>query len=56
MLKVLSDNGVRSSIIIIIIINILVAYTSAPFIKTDDNDTTTCSTMGGKFSTTKTVM
>jgi hypothetical protein len=33
---------------------ILEAYTSAPFIKTYDNNTTTWSTMGGKFTTTKT--
>jgi hypothetical protein len=35
---------------------ILEAYTSAtfPFIKTDDSNTTTWSTMGGKFTTTKT--
>jgi hypothetical protein len=32
---------------------ILEAYTSAPFIKTDDSNTTIWSTMGGKFMTTK---
>jgi hypothetical protein len=41
------DTGASSSII-------LDAYTSDPSIKTDDNDTTTWSTMGGKFTTTKT--
>jgi hypothetical protein len=40
MLRVLADTGASSSII-------LEAYTSAPFIKTDDNYTTTWSTMGG---------
>jgi hypothetical protein len=46
---VLADTGASSS-------SILEAYTSAifPFIKTDDNNTTTWSTMGGKFTTTKT--
>jgi hypothetical protein len=34
--------------------SILEAYTSDPFIKTDDNNTTTWSTMGDKFTTTKT--
>jgi hypothetical protein len=43
----LADTGASSSII-------LEAYTSAPFIKTDDSNTTTWSTMGGKFTTTKT--
>jgi hypothetical protein len=33
---------------------ILEAYTSAPFIKTDDNSTTTWSTIRGKFITNKT--
>jgi hypothetical protein len=33
---------------------ILEAYTSATFIKTDDINTTTWSTMGGKFTNTKT--
>jgi hypothetical protein len=53
MLRVLTDSGVRSSsssIIIIIIIIIIEAYTSAPYIKTDNNHTSTCSTMGGKFT------
>jgi hypothetical protein len=45
--RALADTGASSSII-------LEAYTSAPFIKTDDNNTTTLSTMGGKFTTTKT--
>jgi hypothetical protein len=44
---VLADTGANSSII-------LEAYTSAPFIKTDDSNTTTWSTMGGKFTTNKT--
>jgi hypothetical protein len=39
----LADTGATSSSII------LKAYTSAPFIKTDDNNTTTWSTMGGKY-------
>jgi hypothetical protein len=47
LLRALADTGASSSIII-------EAYTSAPFIKTDDNDTITWSTMGGKFSTNKT--
>jgi hypothetical protein len=49
LLRALADIGASSSII-------LEAYTSAisPFIKTDDNNTTTWSTMGGKFTTTKT--
>jgi hypothetical protein len=41
------DIGTSSSII-------LEAYNSAPFIKTDDSNATTWSTMGGKFTTTKT--
>jgi hypothetical protein len=51
LLRALADTGARSS-------SILEAYTSAtfPFIKTDDNNTTTWSTMGGKFTTTKTGM
>jgi hypothetical protein len=51
LLRTLADTGASSSII-------LEAYTSAtlPFIKTDDSDTTTWSTMGGKFTTTKTRM
>jgi hypothetical protein len=44
---VLADTGASSS-------SILEAYTSAPFIKADDSNTTTWSTMGGKFTTTKT--
>jgi hypothetical protein len=47
LLRALADTGASSSII-------LEAYTSAPFIKTDDNNTTTWSTMGGKFTTNKT--
>jgi hypothetical protein len=47
LLRALADTGASNSII-------LEAYTSAPFIKTDDNNTTTWSTMGGKFTTTKT--
>jgi hypothetical protein len=47
LLRVLSDTGASSS-------SILEAYTSAPFIKIDDNNTTIWSTMGGKFTTTKT--
>jgi hypothetical protein len=46
LLRGLADTGASSSII-------LEAYTSAPFIKTDKNNTTTWSTMGGKFTTTK---
>jgi hypothetical protein len=45
-LRALADTGASSSII-------LEAYTSAPFIKTDDSNTTTWSTMGGKFTTYK---
>jgi hypothetical protein len=44
---VLADTGASSSII-------LEAYTSATFIKTDDSNTTTWSTMVGKFTTNKT--
>jgi hypothetical protein len=47
LLRALADTGASSCII-------LEAYTSAPFIKTDDNNTTTWSIMGGKFNTTKT--
>jgi hypothetical protein len=47
LLRALADTGASSSII-------LEAYTSTPFIKTDDSNTTTWSTMGGKFTTTKT--
>jgi hypothetical protein len=51
LLRALVDTGTSSSII-------LEAYTSAisPFIKTDDSNTTTWSTMGGKFTTNKTGM
>jgi hypothetical protein len=47
--RALADTGASSS-------SILEAFTSStfPFIKTDDNNTTTWSTMGGKFTTTKT--
>jgi hypothetical protein len=47
LLRALANTGASSSII-------LEAYTSAPFLKTDDSNTTTWSTMGGKFTTTKT--
>jgi hypothetical protein len=47
LLRALAGTGANSSII-------LEAYTSAPFIKTDASNTTTWSTMGGKFSTIKT--
>jgi hypothetical protein len=47
LLRPLADTDASSS-------SILEAYTSAPFIKTDDSNTTTWSTMGGKFTTTKT--
>jgi hypothetical protein len=49
LLRALADTGASSSII-------LEAYTSATFpcIKTDDSNTTTWSTMGGKLTTTKT--
>jgi hypothetical protein len=47
LLRALADTGASSSII-------LEAYTSAPFIKTDDSNATIWSTMGGKFSTNKT--
>jgi hypothetical protein len=46
LLTALADTGASSSIV-------LKAYTSAPFIKTNDNNTTTWSTMGGKFTTNK---
>jgi hypothetical protein len=52
LLRALADTGassISSSSIII-----LEAYTSAPFIKTDDSNTATWSTIGGKFTTTKT--
>jgi hypothetical protein len=50
LLRALADTGVSISSII------LEAYGSAiwPFIKTDDSNTTTWSTMGGKFTTNKT--
>jgi hypothetical protein len=47
LLRALADTGGSSSII-------LEAYTLAPFIKTDDKNTTTWNTMGDKFTTTKT--
>jgi hypothetical protein len=47
LLRALADTGASSSIV-------LEAYTSAPFIKTDDSNTNTWSIMGGKFTTTKT--
>jgi hypothetical protein len=47
LLRVLADTGTSNS-------TILEAYTSEPFIQTYDNNTTTWSTMGGKFTTTKT--
>jgi hypothetical protein len=48
LLRALADTGASSSTII------LEAYTSDPFIKADDSNTTTWSTMGGKFTTNKT--
>jgi hypothetical protein len=50
LLRALADTGSSSSS------SILEAYTSAiyPFIKIDENNTTTWSTMGDKFTTTKT--
>jgi hypothetical protein len=47
LLKALADTGASCSII-------LEAYASAPFIKTYYSNTTTWSTMAGKFTTTKT--
>jgi hypothetical protein len=47
LLRALADTGASGSII-------LEVYTSAPFIKIDDSNTTTWSTMGGKFTTNKT--
>jgi hypothetical protein len=47
LLRALADTDASSS-------SILEANTSALFIKTDDNNTTIWSTMGGKFTTTKT--
>jgi hypothetical protein len=49
LLRVLADTGDSISII-------LEAYTSAPFIKTDDNNTTSWSKIAGKFTTTKMVL
>jgi hypothetical protein len=48
LLRALAETGASSSS------SILEAYTSAPFIKTDDSNTTTWSTMGGKFTITTT--
>jgi hypothetical protein len=47
LLRALADTSASSSII-------LEANTSAPFIKTDDNNTTTWSTIGGNFTITTT--
>jgi hypothetical protein len=47
LLRALADTGASSNII-------LEAYTLAPFIKTDDSNIAIWSTMGGKFTTTKT--
>jgi hypothetical protein len=47
LLRTLADTGASSS-------SILEEYTSAPFIKTDDSNTTTWSAMGDKFTTNKT--
>jgi hypothetical protein len=47
LLRALADTGAISSII-------LEVYISAPFIKIDENNIATWSTMGGKFTTTKT--
>jgi hypothetical protein len=47
LLRALADTGASSIII-------LEAYTSAPFIKSDDSNTSTWNTIGGKFTTTKT--
>jgi hypothetical protein len=49
LLRALADTGASSCII-------LESYTSAPFIKTDDSNTTTWNTMGGKFTKSKTGM
>jgi hypothetical protein len=51
-MRVLADTGASSSSSIII----LKAHTSAPFIKTDDNNTTAVNKIGSKFTTTKTVI
>jgi hypothetical protein len=50
LLRALADIGASSSSSS----SILEAYTSAPFIKTDDSNTTTWSKMNGQFTTTKT--
>jgi hypothetical protein len=47
LLRALAYTGASSGII-------LEAYTSAPFIKTDDSNTTSWSKVAGKFTTTKT--
>jgi hypothetical protein len=47
LLRALADTGASSSII-------LEAYTSSTFIKIDDSNKTTLSTMSGKFTTNKT--
>jgi hypothetical protein len=47
LIRALADTGANSS-------SILEACTSAPFIKIDDSNTTTWSTIDGKFSKTKT--
>jgi hypothetical protein len=47
LLRALADTCASSSII-------LESYTLAPFIKTDESNTTTWNTMGGKFTTNKT--
>jgi hypothetical protein len=46
LLRVLADTGTNSSII-------LDAYTLAPFIQTDDSNTTTWNSLGGKYTTNK---
>jgi hypothetical protein len=48
LLRALANTGASSSI------NILEAYNSAPFIKTENSNTTTWSSMGVKFTTAKT--
>jgi hypothetical protein len=48
LLRALVDTGASSSSII------LDENTSAPFIEIGDSKTTTCSTIGGTFTTTKT--
>jgi hypothetical protein len=47
LLRSLADTGASSS-------SILEAYTSSPFIKVDDSNTTIWSAMGRKFTTAKT--